>query len=143
MKQYRFTAADFVPQGETGSDDAVMDAQDLARIRRLAGLVTEDFYSAGVHDPALTTPNDSNANGMSPVGNPGNPAMNKRKIEKEQNIRPGSPEWFRLWCAKPYLTGEKPIGDEPAPQVDKKQDAAFKDVEQAEEVIQNINRHNT
>lgn len=33
----------------------------------------------------------------------------KRKIEREKNIKPGTPEWFKLWFSKPYLTGEKPI----------------------------------
>jgi hypothetical protein len=35
----------------------------------------------------------------------------KRRIEREQNIRPGTPEWFQLWFSLPYLTGEKPVGD--------------------------------
>lgn len=32
----------------------------------------------------------------------------KAEIMKEHNIRPGTPEWFRLWFARPYLTGETP-----------------------------------
>lgn len=32
----------------------------------------------------------------------------KRKIEREKNIQPGTPEWFQLWFSKPYLTGEPP-----------------------------------
>lgn len=32
----------------------------------------------------------------------------KGEIMKEHNIKPGTPEWFRLWFAKPYLTGETP-----------------------------------
>ena len=36
----------------------------------------------------------------------------KRQIEKKYNIRPGTPEWFQLWFSLPYLTGEKPVGDE-------------------------------
>ena len=35
----------------------------------------------------------------------------KQKLEKEHNIKPGTPEWFQLWFSKPYLTGEPPIGD--------------------------------
>jgi aryl-alcohol dehydrogenase-like predicted oxidoreductase len=27
---------------------------------------------------------------------------------KQNNIRPGTPEWFKLWFSLPYLTGEKP-----------------------------------
>ena len=52
----------------------------------------------------------------SPVGTyTAKDGINRRKIEKEKNIRPGSEEWFRLWFAKPHLTGEKPVGDAPAP----------------------------
>jgi hypothetical protein len=30
--------------------------------------------------------------------------MEKRRIEKEKNIKPGDPEWFKLWFSLPYLT---------------------------------------
>ena len=33
----------------------------------------------------------------------------KRRIEREQNIQPGTPEWFQLWFSLPYLTGEPPV----------------------------------
>ena len=29
----------------------------------------------------------------------------KRKIEREQNIQPGTKEWFQLWFSLPYMTG--------------------------------------
>lgn len=29
----------------------------------------------------------------------------KRKIEREKNIKPGDPEWFQLWFSLPYMTG--------------------------------------
>ena len=35
----------------------------------------------------------------------------KGQLMKQHNIRPGSPEWFRLWFSLPYMTGEKPLGD--------------------------------
>jgi hypothetical protein len=31
--------------------------------------------------------------------------MEKRRIEKEKNIKPGDPEWFSLWFSLPYMTG--------------------------------------
>jgi hypothetical protein len=37
-------------------------------------------------------------------------ATNLAKYQREHNIRPGSPEWFKLWFAKPMLTGESPYG---------------------------------
>ncbi len=33
----------------------------------------------------------------------------KGELMKKHNIKPGTPEWFKLWFSKPYLTGEKPI----------------------------------
>lgn len=33
----------------------------------------------------------------------------KRRIEKEHNIEPGTEAWFQLWFSLPKLTGEKPI----------------------------------
>lgn len=34
----------------------------------------------------------------------------KRKIEREKNIKPGTNEWFQLWFSLPYMTGEPPVG---------------------------------
>lgn len=31
----------------------------------------------------------------------------KRDYERKNNIRPGDKEWFKLYFAKPHLTGEK------------------------------------
>lgn len=46
----------------------------------------------------------------SPIGsNISITGMEKRRLEKEHNIEPGTPKWFKLWFSKPYLTGEKPI----------------------------------
>jgi hypothetical protein len=33
----------------------------------------------------------------------------KAKLMKENNIKPGTPEWFKLWFSLPYMTGEKPV----------------------------------
>lgn len=33
----------------------------------------------------------------------------KGKLMKKHNIKPGTPEWFKLWFSLPYLTGEKPL----------------------------------
>ena len=32
----------------------------------------------------------------------------KAKVMRKKNIKPGTDEWFKLWFARPYLTGEKP-----------------------------------
>ena len=33
----------------------------------------------------------------------------KAKYQRQHNIRPGSNEWFKLWFARPKLTGENPM----------------------------------
>ncbi len=110
MKQYRLTSSDFV-QNDQGFDDAVMDAEDLSRLQQLAGI------------PQLQEAKDKKANATysnpgglkSPVGsNISYTANEKRRLEKEHNIKPGTPEWFQLWFSLPYLTGEKPVGKESA-----------------------------
>jgi hypothetical protein len=119
MKEYRFTSEHFVMPGETGDADAVMSESDLQQIKKLAGIpVTEEFYTAGGSDPQLGTPTPPNTHPLSPVGsNPSITAMEKQQLEKQHNIKPGTPEWFKLWFSLPYLTGEKPVGDAPAPKI--------------------------
>jgi hypothetical protein len=119
MKQYRVTSANFIQAGESLEPDAHMHPDDLARIKQLAGLganLLEDYYTAGGHDPAISTPDDNGGVGaLSPVGsNISVTGMEKRNLEKKHHIQPGSPEWFQLWFSRPYLTGEKPVGDEKA-----------------------------
>ena len=33
----------------------------------------------------------------------------KAEYQRKHNIRPGTDEWFRLWFARPYMTGENPM----------------------------------
>jgi hypothetical protein len=37
-------------------------------------------------------------------------ANEKVNLMKENNIQPGTDEWFQLWFSRPYLTGEMPVG---------------------------------
>ena len=126
MKQIRVTSEHFVPKGEQGYPDAGMDPADLRRLKQLAGVpVNEDYYQAGGHDPAIDTPNDNDQSMPSVVGGIENKeATEKRKIEKDHGIKTGSDEWFRLWFAKPHLTGEKPVGDAPAPHIHRLHDSS-------------------
>lgn len=104
MKQYRITSGNFVQEGETGAPDAFMDAGELARLKQLAGLspLLEMSHNVPVE----------NEEPFSPVGAVPTSVSQKRQIEKQLNIKTGTPEWFRLWFARPELTGEKPVGDE-------------------------------
>jgi hypothetical protein len=31
--------------------------------------------------------------------------MEKRRLEKEMGLKPGDPDWFKLWFSLPYMTG--------------------------------------
>ena len=66
-------------------------ATDVADLRRLAGL------GQGVYDNAV----------HSRQGVQADLAADLRRVERERGIRPGTQEWFKLWFAKPGLTGEK------------------------------------
>jgi hypothetical protein len=58
---------------------------DLDNLRKLAGI-------------------DKNAE--SPIT--GEIGTNKAEYQRQHNIRPGTDEWFKLWFARPKLTGENP-----------------------------------
>jgi len=56
---------------------------------------------AGVNE----TPNNEGSMGenLSHIG------TKKAEYQRKHNIRPGTDEWFKLWFAKPKLTGEDPM----------------------------------
>ena len=58
---------------------------DLDNLRKLAGI-------------------DKNAE--SPIT--GEIGTNKAEYMRQHNIKPGTDEWFKLWFARPKLTGENP-----------------------------------
>lgn len=104
MKQYRITSGHFVPQGETGDVDAVMDVEDLHQIKKLAGLVTEGGGGALAGMPA--TPHANEEGIVSPVGsNISWTANERRELEREYGAQPGTDLWFIINFTKPYLNG--------------------------------------
>ena len=105
MKQYRITSEHFVPQGETGEQDAVMDQADLNELKRLAGMpITE--AEAGMYTGQNTVPQAIDAGIESPVGsNISNTAQERRNMEREYHAMPGSDLWFIINFTKPYLNG--------------------------------------
>jgi hypothetical protein len=38
--------------------------------------------------------------------NPSETAAALKKKEKEMGVKPGDPDWFKLWFSKPYMTGQ-------------------------------------
>ncbi len=87
MKQYSFRSRDLIPQESV--PDAFLSDKDLQEIQQLAGVQPRVESMPGIN--------------ISHTG------MEKQRLEREHNIKPGTPEWFRLWFSRPYLTGEPPV----------------------------------
>ena len=64
--------------------------KELAEIKRLAGIGLNNIQSETIKSNHLN-------------------AAEKAKLMKENNIKPGTEAWFKLWFSRPELTGEKPI----------------------------------
>lgn len=125
MKQYRITSQDFVTPGDTGDADAYMAPDDLAELKKLAGIGSLGLlenYSPGQSSQDIDNhiENNKDRDMSSPLGGKDSmPNTEKYQIEKSKHIKVGTPEWFQLWFAKPWLTGEKPVGDAPASKIDR------------------------
>jgi hypothetical protein len=64
------------------------DSNDLKNLKKLAGI--KENASAPTLDNMSHTANE------------------KARIMKEKNIKPGTPEWFKLWFSLPYWFKEGP-----------------------------------
>ena len=101
----KLTSASFVLPGESLETNAHMDPEDLANLKRLAGIpVSEDanmmMGSNDVNSPNPVKPAGENPWGISsPIGTTG-ANLDKRKIEREKKLVPGTDEWFRLWFTR-------------------------------------------
>jgi hypothetical protein len=84
MKQYRITVNDLV---QDSNDDAYLAPEDpiheLKAAAMMGGLGAAERladYRATLKQPVV--------------------GSNKGQIQREQNIKPGTDEWFRLWFGK-------------------------------------------
>jgi hypothetical protein len=95
MKQYRITSADI---NQNSPDDCYLAPDDpvheLKVIQHLAGLGGD----ARLHELRASQGSNISVTGDS-----------KGELMRKHNIKPGTPEWFKLWFSLPYMTGEKPI----------------------------------
>lgn len=99
MKQYRITTDNL---NQDSAEDCQLDPSDpIYEIKSLQ-------YLAGLgHAARLQEYKPAQADQGSNISITGN---EKGQLMKKNNIKPGTPEWFKLWFSKPYLTGEKPTG---------------------------------
>lgn len=95
MKQYRITTANI---NQDSDDDCYLDPNDpIHEIKVLQHL-------GGINATArLQEYRGMQGSNISATGD------NKGALMKQHNIKPGTPEWFKLWFSRPYLTGEKPV----------------------------------
>jgi hypothetical protein len=101
MKQYRITSEHL---NTDSPDDAYLAPDDpiheLKAIQYLAGLGSQ----ARLQEYRAHTEAINKGSNISVTGN------EKGELMKKHNIKPGTPEWFKLWFSLPYMTGEKPVG---------------------------------
>jgi len=64
---------------------------DLEHLKRLAGINSRAEHNASVGENVSYS------------------ATEKAEYQRKHRIQPGTQEWFKLWFARPYLTGENPM----------------------------------
>jgi hypothetical protein len=101
MKQYKIDSSN-IPQDS--DDDCYLAPDDPVNELKIVQ------YLAGLGSQARLQEYRAHQNEINKGSNITVTAMEKAQLMKEHDIRPGTPEWFRLWFSRPYLTNEKPIG---------------------------------
>jgi hypothetical protein len=93
MKQYRITSEHL---NQSSDDDCYLAPDDpiheMKAIQHLAGLGSD----ARLHELRANQGSNISVTGSE-----------KGRIQREQGIKPGTPDWFKLWFSLPYLTGKK------------------------------------
>jgi hypothetical protein len=101
MKQYKITSENF-NEGAAESNDCVLPDNDpIHEMRVLAGLGGLGGQARLMEYRSKTTIRPENIS---------HAAAETSKIQREKNIKSGTPEWFQLWFSLPYMTGEKKFG---------------------------------
>jgi hypothetical protein len=96
MKQYKITSENL---NQDSNEDCYLAPDDpIHELKALAGL-------GGLGGDARL--HEYRANQGSNISVTGDA---KGDLMKKHNIKPGTPEWFKLWFSLPYMTGEKPVG---------------------------------
>ena len=99
-KQFRITSENL---NQDSPDDCYLDPSDpiheIKIIQYMAGLGAQ----ARLQEYRIKQQqNYGDGSNISITGN------EKGELMKKHNIKPGTPEWFKLWFSLPYMTGEKP-----------------------------------
>ena len=101
MKQYRVTSQNL---NQDSADNAYLAPDDpineLKVIQYLGGI---NAVGRLQEYRAITAQKNLEGSNISAT------AAENARIMRDENIKPGTPEWFKLWFSLPYLTGEKKI----------------------------------
>jgi hypothetical protein len=101
-KELKLTASDFYTTDDLISE-AVLDANDpIQELKQLSGmerLGNQGRLQEYTGDGSVSTEGS----------NVSKTAMEKVDYQNNNNIQPGTPEWFRLWFTKPFLTNTTPF----------------------------------
>jgi hypothetical protein len=98
-REYRIRSESY---NQDTSNDCYLDPSDpIHEIKALAGL-------GGLGGQARLQ--EYRAKNLNQGSNITMTAAENARIQREKNIRPGTPEWFQLWFSLPYMTGEKKFG---------------------------------
>ena len=97
MKQFKITTEHL---NTDSPDDAYLAPDDpiheLKVVQYLAGLGSE----ARLQEYRIKTAEQTGGSNITITAN------ENARIMREQNIKPGTPEWFKLWFSRPFMTGE-------------------------------------
>jgi hypothetical protein len=100
MKQYRITSDNL---NMDGKDDCYLDPndpiQEIKVLQYLGGINAQ----GRLHEYKIMHQEKAQGSNISVTGN------EKGELMKKHNIKPGTPEWFKLWFSLPYMTGERPV----------------------------------
>jgi hypothetical protein len=104
MKQYKINTENSQSLNND-TDDCVLPEDDyIHELKRLQ-------YLGGLGAEARLSEYRAHQNSINKGSNISTTAAEKVKLMKDNNIKPGTPEYIKLWFSKPYLTGEKPVGN--------------------------------
>ncbi len=98
MKQYRITTDNI---GTDSPDDCILPDDDIVHEIKVMQYLGGINAQARLHEYKV-----NQGSNVSVTGN------SKGELMKKHNIKSGTPEWFKLWFSLPYLTGERPVGDD-------------------------------
>lgn len=99
MKQYKITSYDINQDSPDdcylAPNDPIHELKALSGLGGLGGQARLEEYRA---KQAGSYGQEMSANGT-----------RKAELMRQNNIQPGTPEWFKLWFSLPKMTGEKEL----------------------------------